>query len=231
MNSENRTVSIIIPVLNESAGIARLLDYLDPLRDEAGILLVDGGSDDETVNVCRQRGFQIIQAATGRAIQMNTGAQQMKAGIYWFLHVDCLPPPDALQDIVLAINGGHVWGRFDVHLTGNRWIYRWIGMMMNWRSCLTAVATGDQGIFVRSDVFEKIGGYPDIPLMEDIAISKNLRRYGRPACLHSSIKVSSRRWEKHGVFRTIALMWWLRFRYFLGESPKRLHRIYYGKAR
>lgn len=231
MNLENKTVSIIIPVLNESTGIARLLDYLGPLRAEASILLVDGGSEDETANVCRKRGFQTIQGSMGRAMQMNAGVESIKTDIYWFLHADCLPPPDALQDIITAINAGYVWGRFDVCLVGNRWIYRWIGRLMNWRSCLTAVATGDQGIFIRSDLFEKIGGYPHIPLMEDIAISKILRRYGRPACIHTAMEVSSRRWEKHGVFKTITLMWLLRLRYFLGDSPDRLQHIYYDKKK
>jgi len=226
---KQQSVAVVVPVLNESGGIASLLDWLSAHGSSLAVTIVDGGSDDDTVAVCEGCGFGVIHSPSGRSRQMNAGALQTEADIYWFVHADCLPPDDAVEKIIAAVARGGIWGRFDVRLSGQQWAYRLIGLMMNRRSCLTGIATGDQGIFVRADVFRKIGGFPDIPLMEDIAISKTLRKIGMPVCLHALFDVSSRRWEKKGVWKTTILMWRLRLQYFLGVSPQRLHATYYGK--
>ncbi|MEI2783937.1 MAG: TIGR04283 family arsenosugar biosynthesis glycosyltransferase [Candidatus Competibacter sp.] len=159
---------------------------------------------------------------------MNAGARQANGDILWFLHADSLPPPDALSLIRAALAGRERgWGRFDVRLSGRRPSLRMVEFSMNLRSRLTGIATGDQGIFVRRDLFERIGGYPPIALMEDIALSRTLKRYGRPVCLRQRVLTSSRRWERDGIARTVLLMWRLRLAYFLGADPDRLARIYY----
>ena len=227
-NGQNRSLAIIIPILNEAETLSSLLNYLDNVGEGIDIVFVDGGSQDDTISRCASRGYRVIQATRGRASQMNAGADAIDAGIYWFVHADCLPHSESLVAIHDSIQSGYQWGRFDVRLDDNHPIFRLIAMLMNWRSCLTAVATGDQGIFVTSELFTAIGGFPQIPLMEDIAISKALRRRGHMACLRSPMRISARRWRRHGVLRTILLMWYLRLRYFFGDSPERLHRLYYG---
>jgi len=227
MSNPDYSVAVIIPVLNEGKRIETLLHHMQPWRSR--VIIVDGGSTDETRNICKAQGFRIIQSDRGRARQMNAGADEVVADCYWFLHADCIPPTQAVDLIQQSLKQGFAWGRFDVRLSGKNPIYRVIGKMMNWRSCLTRVATGDQGIFVLRSLFEEIGGYPSIPLMEDIAISKALRKRGRDACIHENMQVSSRRWQEKGVIRTMLLMWWLRWRYFLGADPAVLHRAYYGR--
>ena len=219
-------IAVVIPVLNEAERLSHLLDRLEPFR--ASVLFVDGGSSDDTKQLCQSMGFTVVNASSGRARQMNFGSAQIEADVYWFLHADCIPPDDALQLIQQAVGNGYAWGRFDVRLTGGAMIYRVIERMMNWRSCITQVATGDQGLFVTSGLYKETGGFPVIPLMEDIAISKLLRRHSRGACIKAVLRVSSRRWETRGVLRTMLQMWWLRLRYFLGADPAVLHRAYYG---
>ena len=220
------SIVIIVPVRNEAAHIRPLLRCLESVREQ--VLLVNGESVDQTVSVCEQAGFEVIDSAPGRARQMNNGVRHVKADCYWFLHADCLPPNDAVEQIIKSCQQGYAWGRFNVRLMGDAFIFRVIEKMMNWRSCLTQVATGDQGIFVSKALFEEIGGFPEIPLMEDIAISKLLRRHSRGVCLQAELNVSSRRWQAQGITRTILLMWWLRLRYVMGADPADLHRVYYG---
>jgi len=220
------TIGIVIPVKNEASQLPQLLDVLEKVCEK--VLLVDGGSSDETVSICERAGFSVVQTAPGRARQMNHGASHVNADCLWFLHADCLPPDDAIEQIMQSCQQGYLWGRFDVRLSSERPVFRIIEKMMNWRSCLTQVATGDQGIFVSRALFEEVGGFPEIPLMEDIAISKLLRRHGRGACLHARLKVSSRRWESRGLFQTVLLMWWLRLRCVFGADPADLYRTYYG---
>jgi rSAM/selenodomain-associated transferase 2 len=225
-------LSIVMPVLNEAAGIERTLDALRPLLERgAQLLLVDGGSTDGTPELVRSRtapGVQIIASGRGRALQMNAGASAARGEHLLFLHADTLLPQDAdrLIDGALA---QRAWGRFDVQITGSHPMLRVVAAMMNLRSRLTGIATGDQALFVRRDVFQRIGGFPQQPLMEDIALSRRLKRVGTPACLHSRVITSGRRWEQHGVWRTIALMWRLRLAYFLGAAPERLHARYERK--
>lgn len=224
------SISIVIPVLNEAAVLPACLLALQPLRRQDGeLIVVDGGSTDATVTIAKPLADRVLTTQKGRAVQMNAGARAACGDILWFLHGDSLPPPNAAVLIRSALAGSdHCWGRFDVQLSGNRPLLRVVETLMNHRSCLSGIATGDQGIFVRRAVFVQVGGYPAIPLMEDIALSRVLKRLGRPVCLHQCLLSSSRRWEQRGIWRTIFLMWRLRLAYFLGADPARLARIYYG---
>lgn len=222
-------VSIIIPVLNESVHIVNTLDRLQPLRRQGyEVIIVDGGSTDDTVAQASPLVDQVIMSQAGRARQMNQGAAHANGGILWFLHADTLVAPESHARLLAGLKAGVLWGRFNVRLSGALWPLRIIETMMNIRSCLTAVATGDQAIFVRAELFNQVRGYADIPLMEDISLSKKLRRQGRPVCISEAVVTSSRRWEEKGVFRTMLLMWWLRLLYWLGVSPQRLYAMYYG---
>jgi rSAM/selenodomain-associated transferase 2 len=217
-------LSVIIPCLNEAEGIADTLQSLVPLRTRGvEIVVVDGGSTDNTCEIARAHTGQVISAPRGRAKQMNAGAHHARGEILLFLHADCRLPAAADAIITDGLNRARTtWGRFDVTLTGKHPLLRVVGAMMNLRSRLTGIATGDQGIFVTRSLFEACGGFPDIALMEDIALSKRLKRYGRPLCLRHRMMVSGRRWEKHGVLRTILLMWCLRLAYWLGADPDKL---------
>ena len=219
----------MLPILNEEAQVAACLGALQPLRGQnCELIVADGGSRDRSVALAGPLADRVVVGPRGRAAQMNAGARQASGDILWFLHADSLPPPDALSLIRAALAGQERgWGRFDVRLSGRRPSLRMVEFSMNLRSGLTGIATGDQGIFVRRDLFERIGGYPPIALMEDIALSRALKRYGRPVCLRQRVLTSSRRWERDGIARTVLLMWRLRLAYFLGADPDRLARIYY----
>ncbi|MFO1372212.1 MAG: TIGR04283 family arsenosugar biosynthesis glycosyltransferase [Candidatus Competibacteraceae bacterium] len=220
--------SIILPVLNEDMHSVACLHALQPLRAQAcELIVVDGGSRDQTVALSKPLADLVIVSSRGRAAQMNAGAALARGEILWFLHADSLPPPDAvdLMRAALAEPNRH-WGRFDVQLSGRQPLLQMVETLMNLRSRLSGIATGDQAYLVRREVFERIGGYPAIALMEDIALSRRLKRHGRPVCLHQRIQTSSRRWERDGILRTILLMWRLRLAYFLGADPERLARLY-----
>ncbi len=221
-------VSIIIPTLNECETLPALLETVQPWRDEVcEIIVVDGGSADGTVELAKSRVDLVCSAAPGRASQMNAGAVRAQGDTLWFLHADTLPPPNSVELIRNALaREGSGWGRFDVRLSGGTRILRIIESMMNWRSRFTGIATGDQAIFVRRSWFEQEGGFPEIPLMEDIAFSRTMKRRCAPVCLREVVTTSSRRWEEGGVFQTIFLMWRLRLAYFFGADPRRLARDY-----
>ena len=221
-------ISIVIPVLNEAPLIAHTLSALQPWR-AAGheLIVVDGGSDDATIALSEPVVDRIIRSSRGRSRQMNAGARLAEGEVLLFLHADTFLPEGADRLIIDGLNRqGKSWGRFDVRLSGRHFLLRITECLMNWRSRLTGIATGDQGIFVQSRLFEAVGGFPEIELMEDIALSKNLKRQGKPLCLRHRILTSSRRWEKEGILRTILLMWSLRLAYFLGARPRRLARFY-----
>ena len=221
------SLSIVVPMLNEAAGIA---DALRALRDlDAETVAVDGGSSDKTVACAAPHTDLLLSAARGRARQMNAGAAAAKGEILLFLHADTRLPPAADQIIKQSLANGALWGRFDVEISGNSTWFPVIATMMNWRSRLTGIATGDQAIFVKRSTFEQIGGFPDQPLMEDIVLSQRLKKLARPACLRTKVVTAGRRWEKHGILRTILSMWWLRLRFFFGADPKQLA-IEYGYA-
>lgn len=227
------TLSIIIPVLNEAHGIGRTLESLQALRTWGHeIIVVDGGSQDATVALCGSLADRLIRAPRGRARQMNAGATVAQGDVFVFLHADTHLPQSADRMIARVLRTRACqWGRFDVRLSGRNPLFRIISRLMNLRSRLTGIATGDQTIFVRRNAFERIGGFPDIPLMEDIAISKALRRMSRPACIRRKTTTSSRRWEQYGIVRTTLKMWELRLRYALGADPTRLARAYDTKTR
>jgi rSAM/selenodomain-associated transferase 2 len=221
-------LSIIMPTLNESATLQHTLLQLQPLRTRGHeIILVDGGSVDGTVELAEQLTDRLIQSSPGRARQMNAGAQRAAGDVLWFLHADTVVPPAADRLILNNLHhSGRHWGRFDIRLSGKHPLLRLVGRMMNLRSGLTGIATGDQGIFVRRGVFQCLGGFPDIPLMEDIALSRDLKRFGRPGRVSQPLITSSRRWEEKGIVRTILLMWRLRIAYFLGADLDGLARQY-----
>jgi len=221
------SLSIIMPVLNEATAIGAALQSLQPLR-HAGheVIVVDGGSSDDTVRLAEPLVDQVIESARGRARQMNAGAARARHDVLLFLHADTQLPSTAVADIDTALAKGHDWGRFDVRIEPGDGLLRVIAWMMNLRSRLTGIATGDQAIFVRKQRFEAVGGYPDIGLMEDLALSDRLKRQGAPACLRSRVVTSSRRWSRHGRIRTVLTMWGLRLAYRLGAGPDTLTRFY-----
>ena len=222
-----RLLSIVIPTWNEARTIAQALDALAPLREAgAEVLVVDGGSQDATLAFCADRTDLTLQAPCGRARQMNAGAAQARGEVLLFLHADTRLPADAMGSIAAVLAGGADWGRFDVDIAGRSPMLPVIAALMNLRSRWSGIATGDQAIFVRRTLFESIGGFPDQPLMEDIELSSRLRRKHRPACLRARVVTSGRRWEQHGVWRTILLMWSLRLRYWLGTPADTLARAY-----
>ncbi len=217
-------LSIIMPVLDEGEGIVQALDALAELRAlGVEVIVVDGGSRDATVQRARLRADQVLTAPRGRAQQMNAGAAKTSGDVLLFLHADTMLPREAERLVLDGLaRSAHDWGRFDVTIEGRHPMLRLVGATMNFRSRLTGIATGDQAIFVKRDAFQAAGGFPEIPLMEDIALSKRLKRKGRPLCLRQRATTSGRRWETHGVFRTIFLMWRLRLAYFLGADPAAL---------
>jgi rSAM/selenodomain-associated transferase 2 len=223
-------LSIVIPVLNEAAGIdAMLLRLAELRRDGAEVVVVDGGSDDDTAARAAAHADIVLPSARGRALQMHAGALAASGDALLFLHADTMLPPDAGRLIASALRH-HAWGRFDVALDGARPVYRMIAAMMNLRSRLTSIATGDQAMFMRRAFYLAAGGFPPLALMEDIAFCKLARRLSRPACLRERVLTSARRWEKHGVWRTVLLMWRLRLAYFLGADPEALA-LRYGYRR
>jgi rSAM/selenodomain-associated transferase 2/rSAM/selenodomain-associated transferase 1 len=222
-----RGLSIVVPVLDEGETLAARLHALAPLQARgARVVVADGGSTDATWAIARALADAVVLAPRGRAAQMNAGAAVAGGEVLLFLHADTRLPDDAVQAIATALEGGAEWGRFDVTIEGRPRMLRVVAALMNQRSRLTGIATGDQAIFVRRAVFEAEGGFPQQPLMEDIALCARLRRRSRPACLRQRVRTSGRRWERHGVWRTIALMWRLRAAYALGADPATLARAY-----
>jgi len=211
-----------MPVLNESTQILAALEALAPLRERgAEVIVVDGGSSDGTLGLAAPLADHVIVSPRGRARQMNAGAAEARGRTLLFLHADTRLPPHALTRVEQAL-ADHSWGRFDVAIEGRSMWLAVIAAMMNLRSRLTGIATGDQAIFVSRPAFTAVGGYPDQPLMEDIELSKRLKRLGPPACLRSRVVTSGRRWETHDVWRTVLLMWRLRFDYWRGVPPAKL---------
>ncbi len=216
-------LSVVVPALNEAQGIAACLAALAPLRARGHeVIVVDGGSHDATAEIASTLSDRVIRSDRGRARQMNAGARAARGDALVFLHADTRLPENADFLIAEALKG-HAWGRFDVRIEGGHPLLPVIACAMNLRSRLTAIATGDQAIFVRCDAFS---GFPDIAIMEDVAFSKAMKRRGAPACLRSRATTSGRRWESRGVLRTVALMWRLRLLYALGAEPQRLAEDY-----
>nr|MBI3611878.1 TIGR04283 family arsenosugar biosynthesis glycosyltransferase [Nitrospirota bacterium] len=227
------TVSVVIPTLNEEQTLPQTLAQTLALGFE-DLLVVDGGSRDRTCEIVASlrtaapdAPLTLLTSRPGRAAQMNVGAAASRGDVLLFLHADTRLPDNAKQVIVGALQEPEcVGGRFDLRFDRDRAISRLIAGMINWRSRLSGIATGDQAIFVRRAVFERMGGFAAIPLMEDIDLTRRLNRMGPVACLHAQVVTSFRRWEIRGPIRTIFLMWLLRFLYWIGVSPHTLSRRY-----
>lgn len=216
-----------MPVLNEGATLAARLEALQPLRRRGLQLVVaDGGSSDDSLAIARSLADLALVAPAGRASQMNAGAAACQSDLLLFLHADTVLPEHSDALVRDALAGPHAWGRFDVRLDSPRRLLRTVAGAMNRRSRLTGIATGDQAMFMRRTAFDAVGGFAPLALMEDIELSRQLKRISRPACLPAQVVTSARRWQQHGAWRTITLMWWLRAAYFFGVDPARLQRWY-----
>ena len=220
------TLSIIVPVLNEAAGIVASLTALQPCRARGvEVIVADGGSGDQTIALARPLCDRLVMSPRGRALQMNAGADAASGGVLLFLHADTLLPGNADRLVLDGLRQmGRVWGRFDVQFDDGA--LPLVSNAMNMRSRLTGIATGDQAMFVTRNAFEKAGRFPPIALMEDIALSAKLKRIGAPLCLTARVTTSGKRWRDNGAVRTVLLMWSLRLRYYFGADPDRLARAY-----
>ncbi|MGL6162307.1 TIGR04283 family arsenosugar biosynthesis glycosyltransferase [Microbulbifer sp.] len=223
-----RRLSIIVPLLNERNLIAELAKQLQPWqqRHDCEVILVDGGSGDGTAQLARDAGLRVLVSPRGRARQMNCGAASARGEILLFLHGDTQLPVNALELIEDALAEKYRWGRFDVRIAGRSFWFPLIATLINWRSRLSGIATGDQAIFVHRREFEQLGGFPEQPLMEDIELSRRLLKISRPACIGVPVSTSGRRWQSRGVLRTVLLMWRLRFAYWRGVPAETLARRY-----
>ncbi len=230
-------ISIIIPVLNEEAILSHISEHLQSIKEQGHeVIIVDGGSADNTLTMAHEIADTVIISKAGRALQMNNGAAIASGEILLFLHADTFLPDNTIQVILDSYQKNnylgknhpdkHYWGRFDVRLSSSKLVYRLIESLMNLRSCLTSIATGDQAIFVEKKLFNSVGQFPEIALMEDIAISRQLKKIAKPVCIKQKVVTSSRRWENNGVIATVLLMWKLRLYYFFGVSPEKLNQLY-----
>lgn len=221
-------IAVIIPALNEQANILATLQPLQSWRQKGHqVIVVDGGSQDDTVALAEPYTDVVVNSSPGRSLQMNLGEEATTADILLFLHADTIIDENADQLIINTITSGKRWGRFSVQFDTPRWTFRVIALLMNLRSCLTSIATGDQAMFVEHELFDQVGRFPVIPLMEDIQLSVNLKRYQRVTCLPQKVITSARRWKNRGIFKTIVLMWLLRIAYFIGVPAEKLHKLYY----
>ena len=237
-------LSIVVPLLNEADNLPRLIGHLARLNPAPSqVILVDGSSTDNSVAIVKELieslidssqsavngqfiDWQIIKSAAGRALQMNAGAELAMGDVLLFLHADTQLPNHAITEITSAVMRAE-WGRFDVRLDSPAWMLKVVSQMINWRSRWSGIATGDQAIFIKQSCFDQLGGYPQQPLMEDIELCKRLKAIGRPACLRSKVITSARRWQQYGTWRTILVMWHLRFDYWRGVSADNIKQRYY----
>ena len=221
-----RRLTIVLPVLDEAAIIIGALQALAPLRARGvEVVVVDGGSNDGTRHLAQPLADQVIAVSRGRGAAMNAAVAHAAGDALLFLHADTELPGDA-DRLVMSALAHRVWGRFDLRIAGRHPLLAIVARAINWRSRLTGIATGDQAIFVTRQAFLAVGGFPNLPLMEDIAISGRLKRLSRPFCIATPVVTSGRRWEHYGVIRTIVLMWRLRLAYYLGVAPARLAQRY-----
>lgn len=220
-------LSIVIPAFDEADSVGGRLSALAPLRGGGvEVILADGGSADGTRECAAPLCDRLIVAPRGRASQMNAGAAIASGDALLFLHLDTSLPPDVVPLIEAGLKTGRAWGRFDVRILGAHPLLSVVAALMNLRSRVTGIATGDQAMFVDAATFRRLGGFPAIALMEDIALSKALKRVSPPVCLKARVSTSGRRWDNNGFWRTVALMWRLRLAYFCGADPADLARAY-----
>lgn len=218
--------SIIVPVLNEIELLPELIAHLQCWQQKGcEVLLVDGGSEDGSADTVAATGFEVIHSSPGRAVQMNVGAQAASGSVLIFLHADTRLPEGSLDMIFNALQKSY-WGRFDVYISGEPLMLRVVAFFMNVRSQLTGIATGDQAIFITRELFNDIAGFPEQPLMEDIELSRRALKIGRPACLSAKVTTSGRRWIQRGIWRTIWLMYKLRWAYWRGVPVQELAKRY-----
>ena len=222
-------ISVIIPVFNEEKTIEEALLQLQWLRkNECEILVVDGGSSDRSLEIARQYADKVVLSEKGRAVQMNAGAEHASGNLLVFLHIDTFFDKGSFNRLVdISSSDPQICGRFDVRLSGNQNAFRVIERLMNIRSRITSIVTGDHAMFISRQLFIEVGGYSAIPLMEDIELSKRLKKLSKPVCLNECVTTSSRRWEKNGIVVTVLTMWILRLAYWAGVKPSMLERIYY----
>lgn len=226
-DSAENDVSIVMPVLDEAAGIVARLQSLQALRRQGvELIVVDGGSRDDTVERAGPLADRVESTGRGRGRQMNAGAACARGGVLLFLHADTTLPAAAISAARQGLASGAVWGRFDVRIVDGPAGIAVVAWAMNLRSRVTGIATGDQAMFCTRAAFAAAGGFPEIALMEDIVLSQRLRAISRPACLRQRVETSGRRWARHGLVRTVLTMWWLRLRFWLGASPDALARAY-----
>jgi len=230
--SDPFSLSIVVPVWMEASGVVETLGALQPLR-AAGheVIVVDAGSTDGTARLAGPLADRVVQSEKGRGAQMNAGASVAKGRVLMFLHADTRLPSNALDCLSEFVPSDKAWGRFNVRLSGQGAMFRVIAWFMNQRSRLTGICTGDQALFVRREIFEALRGFDSLPIMEDIEFSRRLRLVSRPFCIYDPVVTDSRRWEQGGVWRTIFLMWRLRWRYWRGESPQALVHSYRSDVR
>jgi rSAM/selenodomain-associated transferase 2 len=224
-------LAVVVPVFNEGNAIESTLARMQALRARGTrVIVVDGGSDDATVALAKPLADRVLQSSRGRAQQMNDGAEaaiESGADVLLFLHADCALPDAADGLIEAALRGsGRVWGRFDVRIDAEAPMLKVVSAMMNWRSRLTGICTGDQAIFVTRRAFEQLAGFAPIALMEDIEFSKRAKSLSWPAAIRARMTTSGRRWQRHGIGRTIVLMWRFRLAYFFGADPQWLAQRY-----
>jgi len=220
------SIAIIIPVFNEGAVLPELIRRMQSM-DADELIIVDGGSRDDSCRILEASGARWLKSGPGRAAQMNAGAEVCSSDILLFIHADTIISCSNISAVCETMNDdSYAGGRFDVRLSGDAFPFRIIEQLINARSRLTGISTGDQCLFVRRSVFERMGGFPNQPLMEDIEFSKRLKRHGRVACLRQKVTTSSRRWERHGIVATVWLMWKLRFLYWLGVPAEQLSQMY-----
>jgi rSAM/selenodomain-associated transferase 2 len=220
-------LSVIVPVINEEMNLSRIAGCLRSVIEQGHeVIIVDGGSTDNTLTIAYDISDTVIISKKGRALQMNNGASVASGDVVLFLHADTLLPENVAEIISDVYVGENFWGRFDVRLSNEKYVYRLIECMMNMRSSLTSIVTGDQAMFFEKNLFDRIGGFPEIALMEDVEISRQLKKISKPVRLKSKVVTSSRRWETNGVVATVLLMWKLRLYYFFGVSPEKLSQMY-----
>jgi rSAM/selenodomain-associated transferase 2 len=232
-SAEPPVLSVIVPMLNEALGLPRLLVQLQDLCAACSlpveILFVDGGSSDGSVELVAGSSFILLRSERGRACQMNAGANAARAEKLLFLHADTeLPnlPDNGVFELLIKTLDNAIWGRFDVCISGEAWMFKCIAWFMNGRSRLTGIATGDQAIFVRRADFLRVGGFSNQPLMEDVSLSSRLCAEQPPVCLRIKVMTSGRRWQQRGIWPTIFLMWRLRFDYWRGVPAEKLAKRY-----
>jgi rSAM/selenodomain-associated transferase 2 len=222
-----KKLSVVVPMLNEASAIANTLGAIRRGAPDAEIVVVDGGSTDASVAAAQPLCDYVFVATRGRARQMNAGARASHGDVLVFVHADTIVPSTFAADIASALlDPAVLGGRFDVKLDATALPYRVIGAMISLRSRISRTGTGDQAIFVRRDIFDRLGGFPDLELCEDLEFTRRLKRTGRIACLRTQVTTSARRWSRDGVVRTVFRMWMIRAMYLLGVPPARLKRMY-----